>query len=144
MTVAACAVGRLEPEGAWIGFAPTIDDGYALVVGADDRAAAAVPAAPDDLIALAIAYFADELPEPPEALAATHGDIGAIVRHVATLDASQERRRLLGEAVDAVDDGLAADVVVGALSRCLTSEEEALALLRRRAAELLARRHAAG
>ena len=83
MTVAACAVGRLGPSGPWVGFAPTLDDGYALVVGADEGDAAAAPADPDDLVALAIAYFAEELPEPPEAFAATHGDIGALVRHVA-------------------------------------------------------------
>ena len=138
VTVVACAVGRVGPGGPWIGFAPTLDDGYALVVGTDDRAASA-PAAGDDLIALAIAYFADELPEPPEALAATHGDIGALVRHVAAGETDAERAHDLAEALDAVDDGLAADVVVGRLSRCLTSEEEPVVRLRRRAAELLAR-----
>jgi hypothetical protein len=138
VTVVACAVGRLDVGGPWIGFAPTLDDGYALVVGADERGAASGPAARDDLIALAIAYFADELPEPPEALAATHGDIGALVRHVATGETDDERARHLDEAVDAVDDGLAADVVVGRLSRCLAADEEPLVRLRRRAAELLA------
>ena len=136
MTVAACAVGRLEPEGRWIGFAPTLDDGYALVVGTDDGRVSQGPATPDDLIALAIAYFADELPEPAEELAATHGDIGAVVRHVAGV-AGAERARQLGEAVDAIDDGLAADVVVGRLSRCLTFDEDPVTRLRRRAAELL-------
>ncbi len=137
MTVVACAVGRLEAGGPWIGFAPTLDDGYALVVGTGDLAAADAPATPDDLIALAIAYFADELTEPPEALAATHGDIGALVRHIASSEADADHARLLAEAVDAVDDGLAADVVVGRLSRCLTSDEEPVVRLRRRAAELL-------
>jgi hypothetical protein len=140
MTVVACAVGRFEAAGAWIGFAPTLDDGYALVLGTDDRATVHAPAVADDLIALAIAYFTDELSEPPEALAATHGDIGLIVRHVAAAEADPMRARLLAEAVDAVDDGLAADVVVGRLSRCLASDEEAVARLRRRAAELRATR----
>jgi hypothetical protein len=139
MTVVACAVGRVDVGGPWVGFAPTLDDGYALVVGTDDRAAAAGPAARDDLIALAIAYFADELQEAPEALAATHGDIGALVRHVAAGETDPERAHHLGEAVDAVDDGLAADVVVVRLSRCLTSDEEPVVRLRRRAAELLVR-----
>lgn len=138
MTIVACAVGRLGPAGAWIGFAPTLDDGYALVVGTDDGATADAAAAPDDLIALAVAYFADELAEPPEALAATHGDIGSLVRHVATGELDAERARRLAEAVDAVDDGLAADVVVGRLSRCLAGDEEPLPRLRRRASELLA------
>ena len=139
MTVVACAVGILGPAGRWVGFAPTLDDGYALVIGADDGSAARAAATPDELIALAIAYFADELPEPPEALAATHGDIAALIRHVAVGEAEMERVRLLEEAVDAIDDGLAADVVVGRLSRCLSSDEEPEARLRRRAAELLER-----
>jgi hypothetical protein len=137
VTAVACAVGRLGPGGPWIGFAPTLDDGYALVVGTDEGAAASAPAAPDDLVALAIAYFADELGEPPEALAATHGDIGALVRHLAGGALDADRARDLNEAVDAVDDGLAADVVVGRLSRCLTSDEEPVVRLGRRAAELL-------
>jgi hypothetical protein len=137
VVVAACAVGRLGVDGPWIGFAPILDDGYAIVVGQGDRAVD-TPAAPDDLIALAIAYFADELPEPPEALAATHGDIGALVRHLAEDDVDADMARRLAEAVDAVDDGLAADVVVGRLSRCLRTDEEPIGRLRRRAAELLA------
>jgi hypothetical protein len=137
VTVAACAVGRLGPSGPWVGFAPTLDDGYALVVGADDGDAAAATADPDDLVALAIAYFADELPEPPESLAATHGDIGALIRHVAEGATDATRVIQLAEAVDAIDDGLAADVVVGRLSRCLEGDEEPVARLRRRAAEVV-------
>jgi hypothetical protein len=45
-------------------------------------------------------------------------------------------RRLLSEAVDAIDDGLAADVVVGRLRSCLPDEEEPVARLTRRAKEL--------
>jgi hypothetical protein len=137
MTVAACAVGLLSPADGWIGFAPTLEDGYALVIGTDDGFAARAAASSDELIALAIAYFAEELPDPPEAVAATHGDIAALIRHVAQGEAEFERARLLEEAVDAIDDGLAADVVVGRLSRCLSSDEEPDARLRRRAAELL-------
>jgi hypothetical protein len=138
MVAAACAVGRLS-DGTWIGFAPTMDDGYALVVGAGDAVGGVGGAAePDDLVALAIAYFAEELGEPPETLAATHGDLGAVVRAVAEAEADPERRARLAEAVDAVDDGLAADAVVGRLSRCLGGEEEPLARLERRAAELRA------
>jgi hypothetical protein len=136
--IAACAVGRLGADGPWVGFAPTPDDGYALVVDGPDGGARSARAEADDLVALAIAYFLDDLAEPPEELAATHGDIGALVRHLAELAGEPQRRRRLGEAVDAVDDGLAADVVVGRLSRCLTREEEPVVRLRRRAAELLA------
>ena len=136
MVAAACAVGRLN-DGTWIGFAPTMEDGYSLVVGEGESVAAVSDRAePDDLVALAIAYFADELGEPPETLAATHGDLGALVRAVAEAEPDPARRARLAEAVDAVDDGLAADAVVGRLSRCLEGEEEPLARLERRAAEL--------
>ena len=137
MTVVACAVGRIDGGGPWIGFAPTLGDGYALVVGTDDGRAAEASAEADELVALAIAYFADELPGPPEALAATHGDIGALVRHLAAREVESERARRLAEAVDAIDDGLATDVVVARLGRCLVGDEEPVARLRRRARELL-------
>lgn len=119
MDAAACAVGRLRPGGPWVGFAPTLDDGYALVVegpGASGRSAADS----DLLLALAIAYFEDALDAPPDELAATHADIASLVRHVAEAEGDAARRRLLGEAVDAIDDGLAADVVIGRLTGALS------------------------
>ena len=134
---AACAVGRLGGDGPWVGFAPTLDDGYALVVGGADGRSSSAPAETDDLLALAIAYFQDDLAEPPEELAATLGDIGALVRHLAELESRPTRRSLLREAVDAVDDGLAADVVVGRLGRCLDGDEEPVERLARRSSELL-------
>ncbi len=138
MVVAACAVGRLSVDGSWVGFAPTLDDAYALVVAGSDGRSRSAPAEADDLVALAIAYFQEDLDEPPEDLAATHGDIGALIRHLAELESEPIRRRLLGDAVDAVDDGLAADVVVGRLGRGLGGDEEPVARLARRSAELLA------
>lgn len=138
MSTPACAVGRLGTDGPWVGFAPTLEDAYALVVGGTDVGSRSVPADPDDLLCLAIAYFEDELAEPPEELAATHGDIGSLVRHLAELEHDEARRRLLIEAVDAVDDGLAADAVVGRLSRCLDGAEDAVVRLRRRTTELFA------
>jgi hypothetical protein len=131
----ACAVGRLADDGPWVGFAPALDDAYALVVGTEVGSRRA-PAEADDLLSLAIAYFEDGLAGPPEELAATHGDIGSLVRHLAGMEADDERRRLLGEAVDAVDDGLATDVVVGRLNRCLRGREEPIERLARRAKEL--------
>jgi hypothetical protein len=44
----------------------------------------------------------------------------------------------MSEAIDAIDDGLAADVVVGRLGRCLGGDEDPDARLARRSAELLA------
>ena len=138
---AACAVGRIGADGPWIGFAPNLDDGYTLVAG-ESGTSNRGRANADDLISLAIAYFEDELHEPPEELAATHGDIGALVRHVAEHERGEERRRLLGEAVDAVDDGLPADAVVGRLSLCLVGAEDPVARLERRATELIGGRQA--
>lgn len=134
MDAAACAVGRLAADGPWIGFAPALDDGYMLVVETP-TGSTAVPAGPDDLLALAIAYFEESLDEPPEGLAATHGDIGALVRHVAAVNRDATLGRLLDEAVDAIDDGLAADVVTTRLRRCLRGGEEPIPRLARRAAE---------
>ena len=135
MNAPACAVGRLAEDGPWVGFAPTLDDAYALVVGTEGGSRHTA-AEGDDLLSLAIAYFEDALAGPPEELAATHGDIGSLVRHLAGMERDEERRRLLGEAVDAVDDGLATDVVVGRLNRCLRGAEEPIERLARRAKEL--------
>jgi hypothetical protein len=130
-------VGRLGPDGPWVGFAPTVEDGYALVVG-DDEATHQAAAGLDDLLALAIAYFAEALEEPPEELAATHADIGSLVRHLGSAETDAARRRSLAEAIDAVDDGLAADVVVGRLTSCLEGVEDPVARLAWRAAEVRA------
>jgi hypothetical protein len=135
MDAPACAVGRLEAGGPWVGFAPSIDDGYLLVVGASDHSARAA-AEIDDLLALTVAYFEDALVEPPEELAATHADIGVLVRHLAGREGDANRRRSLDEAVDAIDDGLAADEVIRRLTRCFTRDEEPLARLGRRARQL--------
>jgi hypothetical protein len=135
--LAACAIGRIGPAGPWVGFAPTAEDGYALVVGDAAGGSRASAATPDDLLALAGAYFEEVLDPPPDDLAATHADIGALVRHVAEHEADPGRRRLLDEAVDAVDDGLAADVTIARLTRVLGSGADATSRVRRRVGELL-------
>ena len=135
MEIPACAVGRLDPGGPWIGFAPTLDDGYALTVRSEGRTRHQV-ADPVDLVALAVLYFEDAVDAPPEELAATHGDIGAIVRHAAERVEAPDLRRAYDEAVDAIDDGLAADVVIERLGRALGDGVDAVAHLRRRVATL--------
>jgi len=140
MDAAACAVGRIGPDGPWVGFAPTLDDGYALVVGGLAEGARRATADDDDLLALAAVYFEETLDEPAEDLAATLGDIGSLVRHVAEHETDPDRRRILGEAVDAVDDGLAADVTIARLGRALGDGVDATARIRRRVSELLGRR----
>ena len=134
MDIPACVVGRLDPGGPWIGFAPTLDDGYALTVR-DERRSDRGPAEPVDLLALAVLYFEDALEGPPEDVSATHGDIGAIVRHAAER-VDDDARASAAEAVDAIDDGLAADVVIERLQRALGDGVDAIAHLRRRVAAL--------
>jgi len=137
LDVVACAVGRLGPEGPWIGFAPTMDDAYAMVIGELPGGPRHVEADAGDLLSLALAYFEESLDPPPDELAATHGDIGALVRHVAEHELDPERRRLLGEAVDAVDDGLAADATIARLTRALGDGADATARIRRRVSSLV-------
>jgi hypothetical protein len=120
MDAPACAVGRIGPGGPWVGFAPTLDDGYALVVEGS-RGSRRAEADADLLLAMAIAYFEDALDPPPDDLAATHADIGSLVRHVAEAEADPPRRRLLKEAVDAIDDGLATDAVIARLAVVLSA-----------------------
>jgi hypothetical protein len=132
MDVAACAVGRIGQDGPWVGFAPTIEDGYALVVGGAGLPGRRMAADADDLLALACLYFEEALDPAPDELAATLGDIGSVVRHVAEHETDLDRRRVLGEAVDAVDDGLAADVTIARLRRALGDGVDAAARIRDR------------
>jgi hypothetical protein len=134
MEIPACVVGRLDRGGPWIGFAPTLDDGYALTVATDGHSQRH-PARALDLIALAVLYFEDSVEAPPEEMAATHGDIGAIVRHAADR-VSEAVTVAASEAVDAIDDGLAADVVIERLQRVLGDGVDAIAHLRRRVGAL--------
>ena len=137
MTTPACAVGRLGPDGPWVGFAPTLDDGYALVVGTERRSDRSVADA-DDLVSPGGRLLRGRArgrrrktwrPRTPTS--------ASLVRHLAESEAREDVRRRLAEAVDAVDDGLAADVVVGRLTACLEGGEDPLARLRRRATEML-------
>jgi hypothetical protein len=135
MDAPACAVGRLGADGPWLGFVPTLDDGYALVVGGPSGSHRGAATA-DDLVALALAYFEESLDEPPEDLAATHGDIGAIVRHAADRATDGPLAVAFDEAVDAIDDGLAVDIVVDRLASAFGGGDP-IGYLRRRAAEVM-------
>ena len=114
-----CAIGRIRPGGPWIGFQPS-PSGYRLLVGSES-AVRSREADADLLLALAIAYFEEAFDDPPTELEATHADMSELVRHVADLEEDAERRRLLTEAVDAIDDGLAGDAVANRLSAARTS-----------------------
>jgi hypothetical protein len=95
----------------------------------------------DLLLALAIVYFENALDDPPPSIEATHADVSELVRSVADAASDEPTRRLLSEAVDAIDDGLGADEVIGRLvaARGLTAEQaDPLDLLRDRVEALRA------
>ena len=135
MDPATRAVGRIGPDGPWVGFARLPDGGYELVVGGDGPEWR-LAADRDDLIALAVVYFEESLDPAPHDIAATLGDVGLLVRDLAAGEPDQPRRRLLEEGVDAVDDGLAEDVTIGRLARALGDEADAASRVRRRVDEL--------
>jgi hypothetical protein len=118
------AVGRLEADGPWIGF------GYRsgaprFVVGATDWLRDE-PADQDLILALAIAYFAGAVAEAPPDLEATQSDLSGLVRHLISAEADPEGRALLGEAMDAIDDGLAGDAVAEKLEAARSNRVDAV------------------
>jgi hypothetical protein len=119
------AIGRLHADGPWIGFQLTTD-GYRFMVGLPSGARSREADA-DLLLALAIAYFEEAFEGAPQELEATHEDLSELVRHVAAHEVDPARKRLLDEAVDAIDDGLAGDAVASRLSaaRPANADEQA-------------------
>ncbi|HEX2142395.1 MAG TPA: hypothetical protein VHK28_09025, partial [Candidatus Limnocylindria bacterium] len=61
---APCAVGSLAPGGAWVGFRRTDEDGYQLVLG-EGGSLQVISAEPALLLAAAITYFEEALPDAP-------------------------------------------------------------------------------
>jgi hypothetical protein len=111
-------------------------------VGADDGLIAA-DADDDLLLALAIVYFENVLEDPPPSIEATHADVSELVRSVSDAAVDEPTRRLLSEAVDAIDDGLAEDEVIGRLvaaRRAPKEQADPLGLLRERVRALKAGR----
>jgi hypothetical protein len=121
----AYAIGRTHEAGPWLGFQPT-HAGYRFVV-ATETDVRSREADADLLLVLAIAYFEEALPDPPQEVAATHADLSGMVRHVAALEQDPGRRLLLNEAVDAIDDGLGGDAVATRLNaaRAGSADEQA-------------------
>jgi hypothetical protein len=131
------AIGRLSPNGPWIGFVANAG-GYRLVLGLADRIRSA-DAEVDLLLAVGIAYFTEALDDPPPELEATQADLSALVARLADAEVDAERRHLLREALDAIDDGLAGDAVASRLAAAREPEAQgvdAIDLLRTRGARI--------
>ena len=118
------AVGRLEadPGSPWVGLARS-EDGFALAFGeTDGRVRIVRPTPRRELLALAIAYVDETLHDPPPDLEATHADLAALVGWLRDTAPAPDAMRLLAEALDAIDDGLAEDVVVHRLTAATAVE----------------------
>jgi hypothetical protein len=117
-------IGRLGIGQAWAGFRREAD-GFRLVFGdADGRLQASDAEGEtrtDELLAVAIAYFEEALDPPPPELEATQADLGELLRWLGENETDAARSHLLLEALDAVDDGLAGDVVVTRLAEARLS-----------------------
>ena len=79
-----------------------------------------------ELLAAVIAWFEESLTDPPPEIEATQEDLASAVRWLATtVDVASARGaeldRLLADALDAIDDGLAEDVVVRRLTVAATT-----------------------
>jgi hypothetical protein len=110
------AIGRLEPDGPWIGFDHPGEE-YRFVLGSgEETLVAPAPADADLLLALAIAHFAEAFGGAPPDLEATQADLSALVGHLMGRATDAGRRALLAEALDAIDDGLAGDAVATRLA----------------------------
>jgi hypothetical protein len=117
------AVGRIEADGPWIGFGYRAGSPQ-FVVGSADWLRDA-PADQDLMLALAIAYFAGAVAEAPPDLEATQSDLSGLVRHLMGAEADPARRARLGEAMDAIDDGLAGDAVAERLEAARSGRVDA-------------------
>jgi hypothetical protein len=118
-SAALAAVGRLSggDDAACVCIVADAGGGRALgFLEPDGSLGLARPPVGRDLLAAVIAWFEESLADPPPELEATHEDLAAAVRWLADATAGEPAHRLLAEACDAIDDGLAEDVVVRRLS----------------------------
>ena len=135
------AIGRLgERPAPWFGIARrgsapppsgagSGGEGYVLVFGEEDgslrlAASGAAGDSPRGVLLALIAFFEGEARDPPPELEMTHWEAAEAVRWLAAKPSSGARRDpwqadSLREALDAIDDGLPADVITGHLYRAL-------------------------
>lgn len=116
------AIGRLAADGPWLGFGQR--GGAARFVVEDGTGLRDLPADQDVVLALAIAYFTEACDGAPPDLEATQSDLSALVRQLTPGEPDPERQALLGEAIDAIDDGLAGDAVAEKLEAARSSRAE--------------------
>lgn len=118
------AVGRLEadPGSPWVGLA-RIGGRYELAFGAPDgRIHVVAGTSRRELLALAIAYVDESLIDPPPELEATHADLADLVSWLHGTATTADEAALLRLALDGIDDGLAADVVIARLAAAADSD----------------------
>lgn len=111
------AVGRLEADrgSPWVGLARAAGR-FELAFGVPDGTVHVVRDTPRrELLALAIAYVGETLTDPPPELEATHADLAALVGWLRDTASGPAASELLRQALDGIDDGLAADVVIARL-----------------------------
>ena len=118
------AIGRLVPGGPWIGFGHRA--GAARLVVETGSGFRDEPADRDLVLALAIAYFTEACDGAPPDLEATQSDLSALVRQLMPGEADPERRALIAQAIDAIDDGLAGDAVAEKLLAARSTGAEAI------------------
>ncbi|MFN2484539.1 MAG: hypothetical protein ABR509_06345 [Candidatus Limnocylindria bacterium] len=119
-------IGRLD-AGAfapWFGIART-SDAYRLVFGEDAAARLVRGASPGDarrdlMLALAAFFEGDAAPPPPE-LEATQSDAAAAMRWLVESEPDGRAADALRRALDAIDDGMPPDVIVGELYTAMTA-----------------------
>lgn len=124
------AIGRLwDDRPDWFGIARvksprSLEEperpAYSLVFG-EPGGVTRVPAGagPRGVLLALIAFFEGEAPEPPPELEMTQGEAADAVRSLAAGAADEDFGAPLREALDAIDDGLPADVVTSFLYRSL-------------------------
>ncbi|MGH2462060.1 MAG: hypothetical protein ACRDFZ_00360 [Candidatus Limnocylindria bacterium] len=131
------AIGRLEPDGPWVGF-QSVGGRFRLVFGLKDGSIVWDPTSGPGprrtaLVAAAMAFYLGATTDPPPDLEATQADLARLVSSLIETTHDSVERETLQEAVDAIDDGLPGELVAGRLA-ALTDEPTAdpSAILRER------------
>ena len=137
MDAVACAVGRLGPGGPWVGFAPTLDDGYAWSSGVCRTGRVGPPPTRTTCWPWRSPTSRSRSTRRPMTWRRPTATSAPWCATSPSTRLDPSRRRLLDEAVDAVDDGLAAEVTIARLTRALGDGADAASRLRRRVEVLL-------